>query len=503
MALRFQSRDFLTLRQEMIDFCSERLGDNASDFSSADPLVTIIELLAYAMDNLHYSIDMQKRESDIVTSVLEANVIKKAMRDGYKPYGYKAAFGKVTLDFAEPAVNEITIPRGTVFTTRDAPSLELNVKAVTLQDYVVAPGVSSVTLDVYQGSLGKETFQLSDVTQNNCLSLNTFMVSDDHVWLSHEDTASAAAPEDRTKSWVLTKEDVYMDFRIGRFFSTMFRFTPSGINTIIQLPFNWRNWVPLGALLHVEYLETGGSVGNVDAGRITKIAGHIKDSSGKDITRLITVSSTALSGGLNRESVESVKINARTTIKSLKTLVTLEDYEDFARIEKGKEAIALDWHTAPDVVPDARQVAVYIDLGNQEDNEHLYNDLASKLKARQGRGDEIFVRRLEYVDYDIVAKVYLAHTGDDPDQIANTAVQWLTYSLLEVPQKGQTHFRSKIIALLHESSPRVRAVELVSPEIDIKPESIRVPRFRSIALNFCTCFSSPCTCSVSFFQENR
>lgn len=501
MALRFQSRDFLTLRQEMIDFCRERFGDKWSDIAAADPLITIIELLAYAMDNLHYSIDMQKRESDIVTSVIEANVIKKAMRDGYKPHGYKAAFGKLTLDFKEPLSNTVKIHRGTIFTTRDAPSPDLNIQAVVLQDYIIAPGASSVTLDIYQGSLRKESFQLSDVTQNNYLSLNASMVSDDHVWLTHEDVSSPSSLDDKTKLWTLSKEDVYMDFRIGRFFSTTFRFTPNGTNTIIQLPFNWKNFVPLNALFHIEYLETFGIRGNIDPRRITHIVGQIKDETGSDLTKSVSISSTALSGGIDRESIESIKINARAAIKELKTLVTLEDYEDFARIAKGKEALALDWHTSPDIVSNARQVIVYIDLGDPIDHEHEYRDIESKLKSHQGRGDDISVRRLEYVEYDIAAKVYLAPTGEDPEQIAHKAVQWLNYNLREIPQKGQTHFRSKIISLLHETSPRIRAAELLSPEGDIKPEPTKIPRFRSIELNFCTCFNSPCTCNIRFSQD--
>jgi hypothetical protein len=485
----------------MIDFCRERFGNDWSDVASADPLVTVIELLAYAMDNLHYSIDMQKRESDIVTSVIESNVIKKAIRDGYKPYGYKAAYGIVTLDFAEPLLNPVTIPRGTVFTTRDAPSPDLNVQAATLRDYVIAPGSVSITLDIYQGVLKKESFQLSSVTQNNYISLSSSMVSDGHSWLSHEDTLSNASPDERITQWALSGEDVYMDFRIGRFFSTSFRFTPKSVFTVIQLPFNWRNFVPSDALFHVEYLETSGSRGNTVAGRVFGVVGQIKDDTGVDLTKSVTISATSLSGGIDRESVESIKVNARTTIKELKTLVTLEDYEDFSRIDKGREAIALDWHIDPEVVPDPRRVVVYIDLGDYDDNRHDYDALESKLKTRQGRGDDVSVRRLDYVWYDIVAKVLLAPTGENHAQIAERAVQYLIYTLIEIPQKGMTHFRSRIIALLHEVSPRVVAVELESPGVDIHPKSTSVPRFRSVHLNFCTCRSTPCVCTDSFHQD--
>lgn len=628
MALRFEGRDFVSLREEMIEFLSEKLGDEWTDRGESDDLVILTEMLAYAMDNIHYAIDMQKRESDIVTATIDRNVIQKAMRDGYKPWGTKAPYGHVTLSFMEPLKVPVIILRGTVLQTDDASNPDNNLTVVTLEDVTVSPeeepnrnvvecyhpniilqedrwnyipghgdisngnvtatvegstlefsfrgtsievlgwgqpnggkvrvefdGVTvvgevsshteeeqditlykaegiedrehtvkltvlpseptknpetgkwetvehpvsidgflitnteeyepwrqEVTLDVYQGKLIREEHTMASVTQNGYIKLNTSMLADGLTRVSNGEY-----------QWEEV-EDVYTDFRIGRYFSTHLKFYKRNEQNIVQLPYNWRIYMKKTEPIYVEYVETQASKGYIAEGRITKLSGTLSDINGNDLTKQIEVrNDLAISGGNDRESVESIKINARTSIKELETLVTLEDYEDFSRIWTGKETLAVDWRTAPDltyptvddegnptdVVIGPRDVWIYVDL---DPNEKA--DLEGEVNKRKGRGDKVVIRQALYRDYTIHAKVYLAATGDSMDRIYEKIQDNLMYNLREMPQKGAKHFISKIIQLIHDASNRIKKVEILSPKEDVYATAFEIPRVVDTRIEF-------------------
>lgn len=628
MALRFEGRDFVSIREEMIEFLAEKLGDEWTDRGESDDLVILVELLAYSMDNLHYAIDMQKRESDIVTATIDRNVIQKAMRDGYKPTGTYAPYGRVTIVFTEPLKAPVLIPKGTVLQTDDMFNPDDNLTVVTLKDITVEPetepdrdivecyhpniiyqeerwnytpgrgdisggnmsatiegstlkytfkgtsviligwtqpeggkadiylddvkvgeaiswesegegdwelydsgiiedkyhelvivtlpveptkdpetGVWSspnavvaidgfiiqnteefepwrqqVTLEVYQGKLVEEKFSIADVTQNGYLKLHTSMLADNHTTLRNG-----------PNTWEEV-EDVYTDFRIGRYFSTHLKFYKNTETNIVQLPYNWRNYMKKNEPIYVEYIETAASKGYIDAGRITKLSGTLSDTAGNDLTKKLEIrNDLAISGGQDRETVESIKINARAAIKELETLVTLEDYEDFSRMWTGKETLAVDWRTAPELtIPGVdgagnpievrigpRDVWIYADVDENE-RQSLYNEV----QKRRGRGDKVEVRQAMYRDYVIHAKCYLSATGDSMDDIYEKINRNLRYNLKEMPQKGANHFRSKITQLIHDASPRIKKVEIFSPEEDIYSTAYEIPRVIDTKIEF-------------------
>lgn len=665
MALRFQGRDFLTLREEMIEFLKERLGENWTDRGESDDLIILVELLSYAMDNAHYAIDMQKRESDIVTALLERNVVTKAMRDGYKPWGYQAAFGEVTLTFTQPLEASVDIPRGTYFQTEDAPNPDDNMSVVTLEDYYIEPeeapdpntiqyynskvkypkgawninpgtgsisegytstnelgalvevafkgtsiqaygvklydgGYGRVFLDnmetpvvesisfkgdgeefliydsgtiedkehvlrieaiqpppvwddesqvwvyedigisldgftlvsteevkpwnqtavlrVYQGELKEQKFSPDQVTQNGYIKLDSDRVADNHTRLF----------QGESREWTEV-DDVYTDFRLGRYFSVHLKYYKRSTANILQLPYNWTIYSD-GSTFTAQYLETMGASGYIAEGRVTKISRTLRDNNGNDLTKTtLCINTQPISGGSDRESVESIKINAKTAIKELETLVTLEDYEDFVRIWSGKEALAVDWRTAPGLqipifeadgvtpktkhivtefkavnteIPstggpltlevgiestgetlyreiDGRDILIYVDI-----DEGLRKTLVEELRLRQGRGDNVMVMKTQYIDYIIRAKCYLAATGDSEEVILQTIRNNIYGYFRELPQKGAIHFRTKIISLIHKASSRIKNVDLITPVEDIYATAYEIPRPVDIRIEF-------------------
>ena len=77
--------------------------------------------------------------------------------------------------------------------------------------------------------------------------------------------------------------------------------------------------------------------------------------------------------------------------------------------------------------------------------------------------------------YNISANIYLSGVGDSPETIMSKIEEKLMEELGQVPQIGKTHYMSKIISILQESSDRVESVELITPDTDIRASEIEVP----------------------------
>jgi len=468
MSTRFEGRDFLELRQEMISFMKERLGSDWTDQGESDDLMIMIEMLAYLSDNLHYYIDAQKRESDIVTATRERNVVQKATRDGYKPHMFVAASGFVTISFQDPTTNDITIPKGTIFQTEDAEIPEDNMRVVALEEHVIPAGSLYYDIEVYEGSLVTEIFTRADITESGYLRLASERTATGHTTMKY-----------RNRVWEEV-EDVYTDFRVGALFSTHTKYFKDSTTTIVQLPYNWTRYITNQEPIEVEYLLTSGADGNISEERITRVNSVIRDSTGKDVTGDMEITNLQpIQGGLNRESVPSIKTNYKASIRSLETLITLPDYEDFVRIFTGQECIAVDWRTAPQLVTDAHVIRIFVDLNSMQRER-----LLEELKGRQGRSDIIEVYPPLYKDYIIRARCWLNPVGDTIETITRNINEIIDYEYKELPQRGKAHVRSYIISMIHRASSRISRVELLEPTEDIVPDSYELPRYLDIQIDY-------------------
>lgn len=468
MSTRFKGRDFLELRREMIAFLKERLGDSWTDQGEADDLMTMVELLAYLADNLHYYIDAQKRESDIVTAVLEKNIVEKATRDGYKPHLSIAPSGHVVLLFEEPIESPIHIPRGTVVQTEDSDDPEDNMYAVVLEDQIVPEGTIQFDLVVFGGRLRTETKSRGDITQTGYIRLDTHKAAEDSMRLIYDGDV-----------WDEV-DDVYTDFRIGRLCSLHIRFFREAAANIVQLPYNWPMYISDDSSITIEYLETEGVYSNIGPGRISRINMKLEDEDGNDWTDRVTVNNPQpITGGMSRESIDSIKTNFKSSIRNLETLVTTEDYADFASLWTGKECLAIDWRTAPDIITEPHTVRILVDL-----NEQQREELREELKRRQGRGDIIEVGQIAVREYDIEMVCYLGSFGDSEEKIREKILKGLAHEYEETSQKGKGHYRSRMVQIALNSSDRIKNVEVIYPEEDIIPEEFEIAKYRNVEIRF-------------------
>jgi hypothetical protein len=83
--IRYLSRDFGALKQNLIDFTKNYFPNTYQDFNEASPGMMFLEMAAYVGDVLSYYTDVTLQESFILHSSEKTNILNLAQSLGYKP----------------------------------------------------------------------------------------------------------------------------------------------------------------------------------------------------------------------------------------------------------------------------------------------------------------------------------------------------------------------------------------------------------------------------------
>lgn len=83
--IRYLSRDFPSLKQNLIDFAKNYFPNTYQDFNESSPGMMFLEMAAYVGDVLSYYTDVTLQESLILQSTERQNILNIAQSLGYKP----------------------------------------------------------------------------------------------------------------------------------------------------------------------------------------------------------------------------------------------------------------------------------------------------------------------------------------------------------------------------------------------------------------------------------
>ena len=83
--IRYLSRDFPSLKQNLIDFAKNYFPDTYQDFNESSPGMMFLEMAAYVGDVLSYYTDTALQESLILQASERQNILNIAQSMGYKP----------------------------------------------------------------------------------------------------------------------------------------------------------------------------------------------------------------------------------------------------------------------------------------------------------------------------------------------------------------------------------------------------------------------------------
>ena len=102
-AIKYTSRDFKSIRNDLIQHAQRYYPDTFKDWSEASFGSLMVDSVAYIGDILSFYLDYQVNESFIDTAVEVNNIIRHGRAMGYKYRGPAAAMGEVSFFVSVPA----------------------------------------------------------------------------------------------------------------------------------------------------------------------------------------------------------------------------------------------------------------------------------------------------------------------------------------------------------------------------------------------------------------
>jgi len=318
----YTSKDFQGLVKSMLTYARQAMPD-WKPTSEGDFGVMLVELMAYMGDILSYYGDRIQQEAYLPTATQMLSMLNIASTLGYKPFGALPASGTVTLatDAGGPSVN---IPAGTQVTTSTTPAGAKEPPVYqTTQAVTVAGNGGTVTVEVVQGEtftmtqIGVSTGQPGQSYQIPQLGVQSGTVQ---VYVQSDDPASPqlwnpvdflvdAGPEDT--AYALSAD--------------------SASATWVSFGDNQNGLIPaVGLKIWATYNVIIGAAGNVPASTVDSLASPVDGVSVALLDDGITPASSAMTGGSDAESIDSIRLNAAQAFSAQNRAVSIQDYTNLA-----------------------------------------------------------------------------------------------------------------------------------------------------------------------------
>tara|TARA_R100000388_G_scaffold23750_1_gene18063 strand:+ start:23631 stop:25430 length:1800 start_codon:yes stop_codon:yes gene_type:complete len=115
--IKYTSRDFDSIKEDLIDHAKRYYPTKINDFSKASFTSFVIDSVAYAGDILSYYLDYQVNESFLDTSLEFENIRKHAQSLGYRFSGIANSYGTAAFFVLVPANSDGTAPDTSLYPT--------------------------------------------------------------------------------------------------------------------------------------------------------------------------------------------------------------------------------------------------------------------------------------------------------------------------------------------------------------------------------------------------
>ena len=323
--LRVTELDFDQIKSNLKAFLQQQSEFTDYDFDGAG-LSVLLDILAYNTHYNAYYLNMVANEAFLDTALLRDSVVSHAKTLGYTPYSATSAVA--TLDFTVQSGNstpaKLTIPRGFPFLSNQIDGKSYNF--VVLEDTTVSKSNTSFIFDdlqIYEGQLVTYNFSYNQSSNPKAIfTLPDINIDENTIRVSVSPSSSNTQVSVYNRvtdilDITATSEAFFLQEGKSGKYEIYF-----GNNVVGKRP-------PDGALISVSYLVTNGINANKADNFIA--AAVVTDSLGNSQTNFnISVVGVA-NGGLDRESVDSIKFLAPTQFAAQNRLVTKSDYGSFIR----------------------------------------------------------------------------------------------------------------------------------------------------------------------------
>jgi len=342
LSIDYTNRDFYSLREALIAQVKDRIntgndskwyGNDTSDFG-----VALIEAFAYMGDVMNYYVDRIANETLLRTATQRDSVFNLAKSYGYTPGGYRAATTTLTFSNATLTSGLSTLPVGTqvVGSVTDGDVIR-QIRFTTTQPAILTgspvPATVSVTAQhgynvtsVYPAAnaqdVAGEILGTSDGTANQVFKLAENQVVDGSIKIFVQ-------VGDSYGEWEQTLH--LADY--GPVDSVYQTATDGAGNTYVQFGDGVSGAIPnTYAAIKAQYVVGGGSLGNVGENTLKEFE-YIPGFNSTQLNAVraaLQISNTIATGGVEPESLESVRQAAPQAYSSTNRAITLEDYNGLA-----------------------------------------------------------------------------------------------------------------------------------------------------------------------------
>lgn len=333
-AFPYTSRDFDNIKADMLRRAQRVLPEwqdrDASDFTSM-----LIDLWAFAADTMHYYIDRAAGESFLETAQRRESVQAFARLFDYVPARRTSSRGSISV--RNNSGGEVTIPRYTEFNVRanDRSYVAYATSPVTIPNTetaaVPAAQGEPVLAEVLAANSNGQQSQRYTLRVPGAVvsSIEVFVLEDGANPVQYLRTArlSTALPGDRV-FYIDILSDGSIDIVFGNF-----------INGVVP---------PIGSRIIANYVTSEGESGNFPADSVVGFRSSA-------IPGISVVSSSSFSGGINDESITSMKNNIPSSIAAQYRAVTRADFVNLTTSIDGVSKAAVSY--APALVNGASATA--------------------------------------------------------------------------------------------------------------------------------------------------
>jgi hypothetical protein len=450
-SIDYTSRDFFSLREDLITRIQTRVNANGKTWSATDPAdfgVAIVEAFAHIGDLTNYYIDRVANEAYLTTATQRQSLLNIASMYGYQVSGYRQAYVSVTL--TNPTSVDVVVPEGTLVSA--SITITNNGSSTTFQEYYTL--TADVTIGANESAVG-ELVHGKNVTAD---AVNSANVDDVYDIPGERLSYSTGLPN---QSYVLKNNRVVdgtveVFVRNGDSFvqwtqaDNLSEYGPQDF--VYSVSYSGNNYVTVGfgdgvsgAIpvygddIKVQYFVGGGLVGNIDGNTNFSVV-SVPASSGVLIADIINVSisnDAAGFGGEDPEADDSIRSNAPSALRVSQRAVSLNDFKNFALTMSGVGKVAA-YASAP------TSVAVYVgptvadtspdyypgyDANNTATTAlwlSLKNSVQTNFANKTQIGTTVTVLPPTYVPADVVVE-YVSETGYSDTQIITAINSGIVY----------------------------------------------------------------------------
>ena len=429
----------IKVRPDIVDYFRgiiPQLNPNWTNVSDDDIGMVIVQIIAGLADTNNFRIDMNHLEHYLSTANERSNVQGLLNLIGYQLSTYKTSYVDIVIKRVIDSdtgiidnASKITIPQYSTFTTDDGDIVYSN-----LSEIVIPKGINEIAVRLYEGLYAVERYDSTDIDTSGRFFLSNKIIPENAITVKYNG-------EPLTYS-----DDVFLAEDSMRFQLMTDKYS----NNYIQLDASWKDYVnTLSAEpVVIEYLQTSLGSGAVGPNSITRL--ETLGPTDRNEYNVDIINAKESRGWSYPESIEQARIDAPKYARTMKSAVTLQDYEDLIELNDDfYDAKVLDLNYKESGVTEPYQLKVVV-VNNErtkltDDNMKVLHKI---IDNRRLTTMKYTIIDPEEVPIDVNLTLYINPTSINHQILIDSATDLVKNQFYNY-RVGDGFYISKIIANVH------------------------------------------------------